>query len=45
MLVPEMYWLILVKYRLKITEVENLVNWYLTDITNTNWYAIFNQYN
>ena len=38
MLVSKMYWLVLVKYQLKITEVEIQVNWYLTNITDTNQY-------
>ena len=33
-----MYRLALVKYRLKITMLEILVNQYLTDITDTNQY-------
>ena len=38
MLVFKMYRLVSVKYRLKLTKVENLANRYLTDITDTNRY-------
>ena len=38
MLVSKVYKLVLVKYRLKMIKVEIWVNWYLTDITNTNGY-------
>ena len=38
MLVSKMYWLVSVKYRLKIIKVEIWVNRYLTDITDTNQY-------
>ena len=38
MLVSKMYALVLVKYLLKITKVEILVNQYLTAITDTNRY-------
>ena len=35
MLVSRIYQLVLVDYQLKITKVKILVNWYLTDITDT----------
>ena len=35
-----MYWLVSIKYRLKLTKVEILVNLYFTDITDTNQYFI-----
>ena len=35
MLVSRIYQLVLVDYQLKITKVQILVNWYLTDITDT----------
>ena len=38
MLVSKMYWLVSVKYQLKITTVEIRVKRYLTDITDTNRY-------
>ena len=38
MLFSKMYRLVLVKYRLKIFKVEIWLNWYLTDLTDTNRY-------
>ena len=35
MLVSRIYLLVLVDHQLKITKVKILVNWYLTDITDT----------